>query len=146
MHCSYFGLSRIFNMWRNLHYKYKNMSTTIVSVTSFTMVCDVKFLCFQTKCFLFCFFYFHSRAWSWHCRHHQAVCGCQLPAQVWTGDPGEDCAAQYWSGRRTGRGVAAVQQGAEPVWDGDRQHNVHNGFLWRYELWCVDLLIILHIS
>lgn len=57
MHCSYFRLSRIFNMWRTLHYKYKNTSTTVVLVTSFTMVCDVKFLCFQTKCFFVCLFF-----------------------------------------------------------------------------------------
>lgn len=83
---------------------------------------------------------FHFRAWAWHCCCHQAVCGCRLPAQVWTGDPGEDGGAQYWSGPKPGWGAVAVQQGAEPVWDGDGQHNVHTGFLWRYDFWYIDVV------
>lgn len=77
---------------------------------------------------------------------HQAVHGCHLRAQVWAGDPGEDGGAQYWSGLEPGWGAVAVQQGAEPVWDGDRQHHVYTGFLWRYHFWSIDALITFLIN
>lgn len=81
------------------------------------------------------------RAWAWHRSCHQTVCGCQLLAQVWAGDPGEDSCEEYGSGPEPGCGAFAVQQGAEPVWDSRRQHHVYIGFLRRYEFWCVNHII-----
>lgn len=83
--------------------------------------------------------FFCTRAGAGHPGYHQTVRGPDLSPQIRTGDSGKDRSAQHWSGPKPGGGAAAVQPGAEPLWDGHWQHHVHHGFLWRYRWMLVFL-------